>query len=68
MTAVSSQPPSPCIDVCELDQRTGLCAGCFRTLDEIAGWSGFSVEEKQRVLDQLEVRCERILDGVEPIA
>ena len=27
---------SPCINVCKMDAHTGLCAGCFRTLDEIA--------------------------------
>ena len=31
--------PSPCISVCALDARGQLCAGCFRTLDEIAAWS-----------------------------
>ena len=29
---------SPCINVCEID-ATGLCRGCARTTDEIAGWS-----------------------------
>lgn len=30
---------SPCINVCRMDPASGLCVGCFRTLDEIAGWS-----------------------------
>lgn len=30
--------PSPCINVCKMDERSGLCQGCLRTLDEIAGW------------------------------
>jgi len=30
---------SPCISVCVLDPATGVCTGCFRTLDEIAAWS-----------------------------
>ena len=32
--------PSPCIDVCRIDARSGRCQGCRRTLDEIAAWSG----------------------------
>lgn len=32
--------PSPCISVCRMSDRSGLCQGCFRTRDEIAGWSG----------------------------
>ncbi|MFO1395872.1 MAG: DUF1289 domain-containing protein [Burkholderiales bacterium] len=30
--------PSPCISVCRMNERTGLCEGCLRTLDEIAVW------------------------------
>jgi predicted Fe-S protein YdhL (DUF1289 family) len=30
---------SPCINVCRMDPASGLCAGCYRSLDEIAGWS-----------------------------
>lgn len=50
------EPPSPCIRVCELDARTQTCRGCRRTLDEIAGWSGFSADEKRAILRKLEVR------------
>ncbi len=30
---------SPCISVCRMDTASGLCAGCLRSLDEIAAWS-----------------------------
>ncbi len=30
---------SPCINICRMEPASGLCAGCFRTLDEIARWS-----------------------------
>lgn len=30
--------PSPCVSVCRMDMESGLCLGCFRTLDEIAAW------------------------------
>lgn len=66
MSALPTDPPSPCISVCVLDQRTGLCAGCFRTLDEIAAWSGYSAAEKRQVIEQLEARCARIVDGTYP--
>ena len=45
--------PSPCTSVCTIDPASGLCAGCARTLDEIAGWSGFSDDEKRAVLGRL---------------
>lgn len=31
--------PSPCTSVCRMNGATGLCEGCFRTLDEIVAWS-----------------------------
>jgi len=37
---VSGNPvASPCIDVCRIDAASGWCAGCLRTLDEIAAWA-----------------------------
>ena len=41
--------PSPCIDVCAIDPRSGLCAGCLRTLDEIAAWGALGEREKRAV-------------------
>ena len=48
-----SDVPSPCNNVCRMNPDTGLCEGCFRTLDEIAAWSGMSAEEKRAVLTLL---------------
>ena len=41
--------PSPCISVCQINAVTGSCEGCFRTLDEIAGWSLATPEAKRSV-------------------
>jgi len=49
--------PSPCISVCRIDAATGLCEGCYRTINEIARWSGASEEEKRAVWDQLLLRA-----------
>lgn len=50
---VPSTVPSPCISVCRMDEATGWCAGCLRTLDEIAGWSRLDDEGKRAVLATL---------------
>ena len=50
---------SPCINVCEMHAATGWCAGCLRTLDEIAGWGRWSDAQKRAVWLQLEGRRER---------
>jgi hypothetical protein len=49
--------PSPCISVCRIDAATGLCEGCYRTIHEIARWSGASEEEKRAVWDHLLLRA-----------
>lgn len=51
---------SPCINVCRIDPATGLCVGCLRTLEEIAGWGGYSEEEKRAVSRTLERRRGRM--------
>lgn len=35
----TSAVPSPCTSICRMNSDTGLCEGCFRTLDEIVAWS-----------------------------
>ncbi|MBO0764021.1 MAG: DUF1289 domain-containing protein [Hyphomicrobiaceae bacterium] len=41
---------TPCVHVCAIDERTGLCAGCARTLDEIARWAQMTDEERRRTV------------------
>ena len=48
--------PSPCNSICTIDQVTGCCAGCFRTLDEIAMWSVLDDTEKRAVWRALALR------------
>ena len=42
-------PSSPCISVCRMTEATGLCEGCFRTLDEITGWGHRAPQAKRHV-------------------
>jgi predicted Fe-S protein YdhL (DUF1289 family) len=35
----------------------GLCLGCHRTIDEIAGWSAASDEEKRAILMRVAERA-----------
>jgi hypothetical protein len=48
--------PSPCISVCTMESRTGLCRGCLRTLDEIAVWSTLDDGGKRAVWARIELR------------
>jgi predicted Fe-S protein YdhL (DUF1289 family) len=47
---------SPCINVCAIEPATGLCVGCNRTLNEIAGWSSFSAGDRRRIMSELPAR------------
>ncbi|MGE0349625.1 DUF1289 domain-containing protein [Hydrogenophaga sp.] len=48
--------PSPCISVCQMDAISGLCKGCYRTLDEIRLWSQSGDAAKLLVWQQIEAR------------
>lgn len=52
----AGQVPSPCVSVCRMDDATGWCEGCMRTLDEIAVWSLLGDAEKRAVWAELEPR------------
>ncbi len=40
---------SPCISVCRMDDASGLCIGCLRTLDEIAAWGTLDDDARREV-------------------
>jgi predicted Fe-S protein YdhL (DUF1289 family) len=56
VSTISRDIASPCVNVCQMNPFNGLCRGCLRTLDEIAGWLDFSAAEKIAVLEKLEER------------
>ena len=55
---------SPCTSVCVIDSPTGLCAGCYRTLDEIAAWIDLSWGERQALLAELALRRARYGEAI----
>jgi predicted Fe-S protein YdhL (DUF1289 family) len=51
---------SPCTKVCTVDPKSGLCRGCGRTLDEIAGWTALTDDERARIMIELPRRMARL--------
>lgn len=49
LALAAENPPSPCVSVCSIDAASGLCAGCLRTLDEIAAWSTLDASARRAV-------------------
>jgi len=60
VAAISAPGPSmiesPCVKICTLDARFGLCLGCGRTIDEIARWTAMDAAERSRVTGELPSR------------
>ena len=50
---------SPCNNVCAIDPLTGYCAGCYRTLDEIARWGDLPDDARRALLQLLDERRQR---------
>jgi uncharacterized protein len=44
---------TPCVKICTLDARAGLCLGCGRTVNEITRWSRMNASERASVMAEL---------------
>ena len=49
MTAIET----PCIKVCTIEPRSGLCLGCGRNMDEIARWASMTPSDRRRIMAEL---------------
>ena len=59
---LQEQVQSPCIDVCSMDDSTGLCLGCYRTMNEIQQWWSLNNLQKQALVEQANARQEQQFD------
>ena len=48
-------PSSPCLNICTLDER-GVCRGCYRTLEEIAGWIRMTPADQWATIERADAR------------
>lgn len=53
---LASGPASPCISVCQIDNKTGFCIGCLRTIDEIRDWVISTPDQRHAILAQIATR------------
>ena len=56
MTEQANAINSPCISICRMDETSGWCEGCLRTIDEIAAWTNLNDAGKKTVLSLIEER------------
>ena len=60
---------TPCIAVCMIDPKSGLCFGCGRTLPEIARWHRIDNAERRAIMELLPARmAEAGLPALAPAA
>ena len=50
--------PSPCISLCQMDNVSGLCKACHRSIDEIIAWSSLQDDAKIKIWQLIEQRKE----------
>ncbi|HEX5539694.1 MAG TPA: DUF1289 domain-containing protein [Methylophilaceae bacterium] len=62
MTDFTAPVDSPCVGVCTMNPEIGLCAGCYRTIEEIRQWWSMSNEQRAQVILQLEQRQMELAD------
>jgi predicted Fe-S protein YdhL (DUF1289 family) len=56
MSAIDADIKTPCNRVCALHPVSGLCVGCARSVEEIAGWIGFDEKERAAIMMRLPKR------------
>jgi predicted Fe-S protein YdhL (DUF1289 family) len=49
---------TPCIGVCTVDDKTGFCMGCFRSLEEIQNWWDMTDQQRSEVMQKLDQRMQ----------
>ena len=53
---MTDTPLTPCVNICVIHPDAGVCVGCYRTRDEIAGWSRLTDDERRAIMDGLATR------------
>ncbi len=56
VSAMAENIPSPCVNVCRMDTGSGLCEGCFRTIEDIREWGRSDDAAKKVMWGQLTER------------
>jgi predicted Fe-S protein YdhL (DUF1289 family) len=55
-------PESPCIKKCNkygIYEGEAMCTTCGRLLSEIKGWRTFTDEQKQKILESIDIRLDQ---------
>ncbi len=48
---------SPCVKLCVVHPEARICTGCYRTMEEIGGWSQLAPEDRRTIMEELPSRA-----------
>jgi predicted Fe-S protein YdhL (DUF1289 family) len=51
---------SPCVKICVVHPEARICTGCYRSIEEIAGWGRMSNEERASIINDLPARSSQL--------
>lgn len=54
---------SPCNKTCRIDNASGYCVGCGRTLDEIAAWGALAEADRRAIMRELDTRLRSVQEA-----
>ena len=63
MSTIEADIKTPCNRVCALHPVWGLCMGCGRSLEEIAGWGSFEDKKRAAIMVRLPTRLAAMVDA-----
>ena len=55
-----AETDSPCTKICVIHPEERLCVGCYRSIEEIAGWSRLTPSERRTIIADLPDRAPRL--------
>ncbi len=57
---VRDEVESPCVRICVIHPEARICAGCYRSIDEIGRWSKMTTEERRDIMEALPGRAPQL--------
>jgi len=58
---VRDEIDSPCVKLCVIHPEERLCVGCYRSIEEISGWSRMTPQGRAEVMADLAARAPRLV-------
>lgn len=51
---------SPCVQICVMHPKEGICVGCYRSIEEITAWSRMTPDLRSAIMADLPDRKDQL--------